>query len=117
MLDLLARDEFAALFGPCSRAEQAICGTVGGQPVVGQIDRLLITADEVLVVDLKSNRRPPVSMAEVSAGYLAQLATYRSLLRALYPTRRIRSGLLWTEGPKLDWIPDELLHRHNPDLP
>ena len=117
VLDLLARDEFAALFGPCSRAEQAICGTVGGRPVVGQIDRLLITADEVMVVDLKSNRRPPASMAEVSAGYLSQLATYRSLLRALYPTRRIRSGLLWTEGPRLDWIPDELLDRHNPDLP
>ena len=85
MLDLLARDEFAALFGPGSRAEQAICGTVGGRPVVGQIDRLLITADEVMVVDLKSNRRPPASMAEVPVGYLAQLATYRSLLRALYP--------------------------------
>ena len=61
VLDLLARPDFAALFGPGSRAEQPICGVVGGREIVGQIDRLVVTADEVLVVDLKSNRLPPAA--------------------------------------------------------
>ena len=40
---LLARPELAAVFGPGSRAEQPICGVVGGRAVVGQIDRLVVT--------------------------------------------------------------------------
>ena len=53
------RPEFAAVFGPGSRAEQPICGTIGGRPIVGQIDRLVVTPDEVLVVDLQE--QPPAA--------------------------------------------------------
>ena len=115
VLDLLARPELARCFGPGSRAEQAISGTVGGAPVIGQIDRLLITDDEVRVIDLKSNRRPPPSPAAIPAAYLAQLATYRALLRDLFPDRPVRCCLLWTELPRLDEIPDALLDGHAAD--
>ncbi|MGE3292695.1 MAG: double-strand break repair helicase AddA, partial [Geminicoccaceae bacterium] len=99
VLAILTQPEFAAVFGPDSRAEQAICGTVAGSPVLGQIDRLVVTPAEILVVDFKSNRHPPLTLETVPAGYLAQLATYRALLRTLYPDRPIRSALLWTTLP------------------
>ena len=115
VLALLERPEFAAVFGPHSRAEQPICGTVAGRPLVGQIDRLVITPDEVLIVDLKSNRAPPADIAGAPSAYLAQLAAYRALLLALYPGRPVRAGLLWTELPRLDEVPAALLDRHAPD--
>ena len=87
---------------------------VGGREIVGQIDRLVVTADEVLVVDLKSNRMPPATVHASPVTYLQQLAAYRTLLTALYPGRRVRAALLWTEAPRLDEIPAELLDRHAP---
>ncbi|MFO1076019.1 MAG: PD-(D/E)XK nuclease family protein, partial [Geminicoccaceae bacterium] len=117
VLAILAQPEFAPVFGPGSRAEQAICGTVAGRSVVGQIDRLVVTPAEVLVVDLKSNRHPPGTPEATPRAYLAQLATYRALLRRLYPGRRVRAALLWTSAPRLDQLPDALLDRHAPEPP
>jgi ATP-dependent helicase/nuclease subunit A len=112
VLALLERSEFAAVFGPGSRAEQPICGTVAGRPVVGQIDRLVITETEVLVVEFKSHRSPPDDGPATPAAHLRQLASYRALLRQLYPDRPVRAALLWTAEPRLDEMPDELLDRH-----
>ena len=117
VLGILTHPELAAVFGPGSRAEQALCGTVGGRPVVAQIDRLLIGPEEVLLVDLKSNRHPPMTPDAVPASYLAQLATYRALLRQLHPDRKVRSALLWTSLPRLDLLPDALLDRFAAEAP
>jgi ATP-dependent helicase/nuclease subunit A len=115
VLGLLQRPEFAPVFAAGSRAEQPICGTVGGRAIVGQIDRLVVTPDEVLVVELKSGRFPPAHVAATPAAALGQLAAYRALLARIYPGRRIRAGLLWTELPRLDEVPGALLDRHAPD--
>ncbi len=53
----------AALFAPGSRAEVPLIGTVqtprGTFTVSGQVDRLAVSATEVLIVDYKTNRPPP----------------------------------------------------------
>ena len=96
----------AALFGPGSLAEVPITGLVefaqGAAPFVvsGQIDRLLVAPDRVLVVDFKSNRPPPEEPADVPAIYLRQMAAYRALLADIYPGRTIDCALLWTVGPR-----------------
>ena len=69
--------------------------------VSGQIDRLVVTENEVLIVDFKTNQAPPGSAAEAPAAYVRQLALYRALLKKLYPQRAIRTALLWTETPEL----------------
>ena len=99
VLAILEQPQFAAVFGPGSRAEQAICGTVGGRPVAGQIDRLVIAPDEVLLVDYKTNRHPPAAIEATPGAYLRQLAAYGALLRQLYPGRRVVAALLWTRAP------------------
>ena len=50
--------------------------------VSGKIDRLAVTESEVLIVDYKTNRPPPATLAEVPQAYVLQLALYRALLAA-----------------------------------
>ncbi len=81
--------------------------------VSGQIDRLAVTDGTVLIVDYKTNRPPPSRVDDVAAVYLRQLATYRDLLRQIYPGRAVRAALLWTDGPTLMPVPDSLLDEHS----
>jgi ATP-dependent helicase/nuclease subunit A len=69
--------------------------------VSGQIDRLVVTPEEVLIVDFKTNHAPPKTLADAPRGYVRQLALYRGVLRKLYPQRPVRAALLWTETPEL----------------
>jgi ATP-dependent helicase/nuclease subunit A len=69
--------------------------------VSGQIDRLVVEDDRVLILDFKSDRPVP---DEVPDSYAAQLALYRALLARIYPGRRIECALLWTAAGRLDGI-------------
>jgi ATP-dependent helicase/nuclease subunit A len=69
--------------------------------VSGQIDRLVVTPGEILIVDYKTNYAPPRAAAEAPAAYVRQLALYRAVLRKLYPHLPVRAALLWTETPEL----------------
>jgi ATP-dependent helicase/nuclease subunit A len=99
----------ASLFDPGSRAEVPLAGTVGDQAVFGQVDRLAVSADEVLVVDYKTDRLPPATADQVPRAYLRQMAAYRALLRQIYPGREIRCALLWTAEPRLMILEDAAL--------
>jgi ATP-dependent helicase/nuclease subunit A len=106
LLALIEDARFAAVFAPGSRAEASIAGKLErpGRPsalVSGQIDRLVVTTDEILVVDYKTNHVPPASASEAPMAYVRQLALYRAVLAKLYPGRPVRAALLWTETPDL----------------
>ena len=75
----------------------------------GRIDRLLVRDDEILVVDFKTNRPPPHRAEDVPGAYLRQMAAYRVLLADIYPGRSVRCALLWTDGPNLMVLPEQLL--------
>jgi ATP-dependent helicase/nuclease subunit A len=113
-LRLLDEPRFAALFSPGSRAEVPIVGRIarpGKTPLLvsGQIDRLVVTAAEVLIGDYKTNRPAPRSLAEVPRSYVRQLALYRAVLRKLYPDRPLRAVLIWTDVPDLMELSADLL--------
>jgi ATP-dependent helicase/nuclease subunit A len=106
VLTLIADSRFAAVFAPGSRAEVSIAGRLDrpGRPpalVSGQIDRLVVTPSEVLIVDYKTNHAPPRAIAEAPRTYVRQLALYRAVLKKLYPQLPVRAALLWTETPEL----------------
>ena len=107
---ILQAPGFAPLFSQDSRAEVSVMGelTVRGRKrtVSGKIDRLAVTADEVLIVDYKTNRPAPEGLAEVPLSYVIQLALYRALLKPLYPGRKISAVLLFTEAPRLVVLPE-----------
>ena len=98
---------FADLFAPGSRAEVPIVGRLvrEGAPalsVAGQVDRLAVTRDSVLIADYKTDRAPPSGLAEVPDRYTGQLALYRAVLGRVYPGKTIRAALIFTEGPTVD---------------
>lgn len=107
---------FAAVFGPRSRAEVAIVTEIAppggkGPPlrIAGQIDRLVETGGEVLIVDYKTNRPPPRNLAEVPRAYVHQLAGYRLAVQRVFGTTRVRAALLWTEGASMMEVPADQL--------
>ena len=85
-----------------------------GLALSGQIDRLLVTAHEVLLVDFKTNRPAPRTPAETPEPYLRQMAAYRQALGKIYPDKSIRSALVWTEGPRLMELSETLLGGYMP---
>jgi ATP-dependent helicase/nuclease subunit A len=106
VLALIDDPRFAEVFAPGSRAEVSIVGRLerlaGPKALVsGQIDRLVVTPSEVLIVDFKTNHAPPSPVAEAPAAYVRQLALYRAVLAKLYPERPVRAALLWTETAEL----------------
>jgi len=101
VVQVLNDGRFAALFAHGSRAEVPIVGsvTIAGEMVAvsGQVDRLVVTPDAVLIADFKTGRNTP----DRFEGYTKQLAQYRALLQKIYPGRTVRAALVWTEVPDL----------------
>jgi ATP-dependent helicase/nuclease subunit A len=110
---ILGDARFAPIFATGSRAEVSIMGTldIRGRPraISGKIDRLAISESEVLLVDYKTDRRPPAQASDVLDAYLLQLALYRALLQPLYPGRPVTAALLFTEAPRLVRLPAEAM--------
>jgi len=94
VLAVLDDARFAPLFALGSRAEVPIVGRIDDRPISGQVDRLAVTADAILIADYKTNRPVPQEPPEA---YVAQLALYRAVLSRLYPDRPVRAALIWTE--------------------
>jgi ATP-dependent helicase/nuclease subunit A len=114
-LAVLEDARFAAVFGPGSRAEVAIAGAAPGLPtglsISGRIDRLVVEPDRVLVADFKTNRPAPSRIEEADPSALAQMALYAAVLGGVFPGRRIEAALVWTDGPKLMVIPENIIER------
>jgi len=112
-LAVLEDERFAAVFGPGSRAESAIAGTAKALPaglaVSGRVDRLLVEKDRVLVVDFKTNRPAPDRVEDADPAYLTQMAVYVAVLAEVFPGRRIEAALVWTDGPKLMPVPENIV--------
>ncbi|MGZ5861513.1 MAG: PD-(D/E)XK nuclease family protein, partial [Croceibacterium sp.] len=105
VLGILDDARFASLFAPHSHAEVPIVGIVSNERVSGQVDRLAVTATEVLIADYKSDRLVPSRIEDIAPNYVRQLALYRAVLQKLYPNHAVRAALVWTAGPALMELP------------
>ena len=85
-------------FASCGDRVTELSITLGNLPILG-------------VVDYKTLRPAPRSEAEVPAIYLDQLAAYVAAVAAIYPGRRVRAALLWTDGPRLMQVSPAALAR------
>ena len=116
-LRVLSDPLFAHLFGPQARPEVPIIAEIprpdGARgpalKLTGQIDRLVVLDEHVLIVDYKTNRPPPASAEAVAPTYIFQLAAYRLALKQIYPGKAVRAALLWTETPSIMEIPSNVL--------
>jgi len=112
---VLDAEDFAALFAPGSRPEVPIVGWIarsGAQPVAvaGQVDRLIVTGDAVLIADYKTDSVVPRRLDDVEP-YVVQLALYRAVLARLFPGKAVRAALIFTSGPTLFEVPAAAMDR------
>lgn len=101
LLGIISNPDFSSLFSSASLAEVPVSGIVNNRIITGQIDRMAVLKDDVLIVDYKSNRKIPASPKETPKAYIRQMSAYASLLREIYPEKTVRCLLLWTEAPLL----------------
>ncbi|MCA1661738.1 MAG: PD-(D/E)XK nuclease family protein, partial [Novosphingobium sp.] len=116
-LAVLADPQWGEVFGPDSLPEAPIAATVGGRVIAGTIDRLVLGAEAIRIVDFKTAPRPPADLSEVPPGYIRQMAAYAAALRAIHPAQRVEAALLYTHAPRLIAIPAALLEAHKPGSP
>ena len=114
VLAILDHPELQPLFGPLGRAEQPLSGLVGDAVISGQVDRLAVLPDAVIVADYKTNRDAPGAPELVPVLYLRQMAAYRAVLQQVFPGRAVRCHLVWTRTATVMALPGELLDAHAP---
>ena len=110
---ILGRPELAEIFGAESRAEVPFLAEArrNGEKVTlaGRIDRLVVTAGQVLVVDFKSDADPAVEIAAVKPAYLTQMGLYALVATQLFPDHVVNVAILWTELESLLKLPHAAL--------
>jgi ATP-dependent helicase/nuclease subunit A len=98
---VLSDPRFSALFGEGSLAEAPLAATLSdGRVVAGTVDRLLVQANVVSVIDFKTGRVPQ-SDGAIPPSHRAQMSAYTEALRVIFPGREVRAILLYTSGPRL----------------
>ncbi len=101
-LKILNDPDFSDIFGPGSMAEVPITGLLHkNQLVSGQIDRLLIKDDKILIVDYKTNRPSPKEAKNIPETYVHQMRLYKELISKIYPGRDVSCALIWTDDARL----------------
>ena len=102
ILQVLEREEFQEIFDKeKSFAEVGIAGIVEGKQVNGQIDRLLVTDNEVVIIDFKTSAEKPQAMPKK---YIEQMRGYKSLISDIYPNHVVTAKILWTSVPMLESV-------------
>lgn len=113
VFEILDNPKFSGIFSPSSKAEVSIIGAAKnfGENIFlnAQIDRVCVTDDKVFIIDYKTNVNVPEVVNDVPDIYLAQLASYRDLVRSIYPKHEIVCSLLWTNTPKMMIIDGDIL--------
>lgn len=101
VIALLEDANFKGIFGENSRAEVPIMGEADGKIISGQIDRLVVEENRVLIVDFKTNRPAAQVLSQVPAAYLKQMRAYKVLLQRIYPAKKVVTLILWTDTTQL----------------
>jgi ATP-dependent helicase/nuclease subunit A len=99
----------AWIFAPGSLAEVGFSLPFRGRTILGNIDRLVVGADAVAVIDYKSNAVVPDRPDQVPEGYLRQLGAYAAAAAALFPGRRVQAHVLWTATAQLMPLDPEIV--------
>ena len=116
VLRVMDHAALGALFGAGGRAEVPLTGVIGNKVVGGLVDRLAVLDDRVLLADFKTNRRPPARVEDTPVLYRRQMASYRAILRQVFPDRVVTCALIWTRTGAVSVLPDLMLDEAEAEL-
>ena len=100
---IITAEKYAPLFTPDARAEAPISGLCGTHIVQGQIDRLALLPDKVILADFKTGA-PPESNNDIPPNYIRQMALYRHIMSQIYPDKQIICQLIWTQNAQVNQL-------------
>ncbi|NRA31375.1 MAG: PD-(D/E)XK nuclease family protein, partial [Parvularculaceae bacterium] len=98
-IQLMTDPRFEALFGSESRGEVAVQGKLDGATVSGEIDRLVVMDDRVIVGEFKSTRWVPASEDRIQRAHRQQVTIYRRLVEQIFPDRPVEAWLVYVAAP------------------
>lgn len=96
-INITNNKDFKDIFGKNSQAEVPVVAIVDGEVVFGQIDRLVINHDKIIIVDYKTSRKPPISTDKIPKRYLKQMELYKKSIQKIYPDKQIICAIIWTQ--------------------
>jgi ATP-dependent helicase/nuclease subunit A len=97
ILTVLTHEEFSPIFSKNSKAEVPIMGMIGNKVINGQIDRLVVLDEEVLIIDYKTNRPAARISQDLPEIYRKQLESYKKIMEQIYKDKKIKCAILWTD--------------------
>ncbi|MEM1301124.1 MAG: double-strand break repair helicase AddA [Pseudomonadota bacterium] len=110
---VLKNNDLAHVFGAQSLAEVDLFAhlpQLGGTPIRGSVDRLIVGDGVVTAIDHKTNRIWANTTDDVPEGLLRQMGAYAAALEKLYPHHRIDTAILWTEPGLLMPLPHQAVN-------
>jgi ATP-dependent helicase/nuclease subunit A len=106
---VLTAPALAPIFTADALTEVPVSAPLGPRRLHGVIDRLIVAADHVLVVDYKSNATVPTGAADCPEALLRQMGAYAVALDQVFPSKRIDTAILWTRSATLMPLPRDLV--------
>ena len=116
-LTVLHAPDLAHVFHPDTLAEVPFVARLGAQVLRGTIDRLIITPEQIDIIDFKSNRVVPDEPSRVPDGLLRQMGAYAHAIAQIYPRHSIRCAILWTHTATLMPLPHDIVTQALADTP
>ena len=106
---ILNHRDFALIFKPAADLkavnEMPLLYRHDNRIVHGQIDRLIIGENQILLIDYKTHQvRNPAELDELATVFGEQMRLYCRGAKQLWPERAIKSGLLFTSSARLTWL-------------
>ena len=102
VMNILDDPRFASVFAEGSQAEVPVTALLPDHQIIsGQIDRLVVRGDSVLIVDYKTSYQVPEHEAQLPDYFRTQMQAYVNALAPIYPNKKIEAAILWTHTPKL----------------
>ena len=107
--DTVQNRAFSQLFDPAgyreARNELPIMYRLDGRSVFGIIDRVVIKAGSILLIDYKTHQVDDIQQLQTLAlDYREQMSYYRTGVEQLWPGKTIKSGLLFTNSARIIWL-------------
>ena len=109
ILRICCGSNFSYLFSHNSIPEVPFSFKVKNRLINGQIDRLVIMNNELLIIDYKTDAIIPKKINDIDSSYLMQMSIYYFAMKEIYPLKKLRCSFLWTKNPSIMNIPDETL--------